>query len=75
MQTLGDELRFVFITSGAELQAGEGAIGATVAASSAEKCERCWHRREDVGADASHPTLCTRCVENIDGAGEQRQFA
>jgi isoleucyl-tRNA synthetase len=75
MQTLGDELRFVFITSDAELIAGKGEIKATVSASSAEKCERCWHRREDVGQHSDHPTLCGRCVENIDGAGEQRLFA
>jgi isoleucyl-tRNA synthetase len=75
MQKLGDELRFVFITSDAELVAGNGELKATVTASEAEKCERCWHRREDVGQHAKHPTLCGRCVENIDGAGEQRLFA
>lgn len=75
MQQLGDELRFVFITSGATLLAGEGVLRAEVTASTAEKCERCWHRREDVGAVDAHPTLCTRCVENIEGEGEQRLFA
>ena len=46
-----------------------------VSASSHDKCERCWHRRPDVGTIAAHPTLCGRCVENIDGDGEQRRFA
>jgi len=40
-----------------------------------EKCERCWHHREDVGQVEAHPTLCTRCVTNIEGDGEVRQFA
>jgi isoleucyl-tRNA synthetase len=44
-------------------------------ASPAEKCERCWHRREDVGSHAEHPTLCGRCVINVDGPGEERRFA
>lgn len=77
MQTLGEELRFVFITSDANLVASsaEEPLNVTVAPSSAEKCERCWHRREDVGQEAAHPSLCVRCVENIDGNGELRHFA
>jgi len=46
-----------------------------VAASKAEKCERCWHYRADVGAHADHPTLCGRCYSNLFGAGEKRKFA
>ncbi|OQX41164.1 MAG: hypothetical protein B0D88_08025, partial [Candidatus Sedimenticola endophacoides] len=38
------------------------------------KCVRCWHHREDVGADAEHPELCGRCVVNVAGPGEQRRF-
>jgi isoleucyl-tRNA synthetase len=38
------------------------------------KCVRCWHRRPDVGADARHPQLCLRCVANLEGPGEQRQY-
>jgi isoleucyl-tRNA synthetase len=40
-----------------------------------KKCERCWHRRPDVGEHSAHPTLCGRCVTNIDGPGEVREFA
>lgn len=79
---LEDELRFVFITSQAKLSTrGQGeateidGLQLSVAKSSDEKCERCWHLREDVGSIAEHPTICGRCVENIDGAGEQRKFA
>lgn len=46
-----------------------------VAATTAEKCERCWHYCDDVGADPAHPEICGRCVSNVDGDGEQRQFA
>jgi isoleucyl-tRNA synthetase len=40
-----------------------------------EKCERCWHVRPDVNADANHPGLCGRCVSNLHGAGEARSKA
>jgi isoleucyl-tRNA synthetase len=39
------------------------------------KCARCWHHRADVGANAKHPEVCLRCVVNVDGGGESRQFA
>ncbi len=29
------------------------------------KCERCWNLRPSVGQDASHPTLCDRCVRVV----------
>ena len=45
-----------------------------VKASAAEKCERCWHHNETVGQDAKHPTLCSRCVTNVEGDGEIRRF-
>ncbi|MEH6592019.1 MAG: isoleucine--tRNA ligase [Halioglobus sp.] len=86
LQALGEELRFVLITSGARLATLDSApsdaaetevegLRLTVAVSEDEKCERCWHRTEDVGQIQAHPTLCGRCVENIDGSGEQRHFA
>ncbi len=46
-----------------------------VTPSSHQKCERCWHYREDVGADADHPTLYGRCVSNLFGSGEHRSAA
>jgi isoleucyl-tRNA synthetase len=46
-----------------------------VTASEAEKCERCWHRRDDIGSVAEHPTLCGRCVTNVAGEGEVRHYA
>ena len=86
LTTLGDELRFVLITSGAELAdiadapaealAGEvEGLKVRVSASDAEKCERCWHRRDDIGSVEEHPTLCGRCVTNVAGEGEVRHYA
>jgi len=53
----------------------EGGVWVRVQASAAPKCERCWHHRPDVGSNAEHPTICGRCVDNVTGAGETRQFA
>jgi isoleucyl-tRNA synthetase len=73
---LGDELRFVFITSRATLRRLEGApVTVTVTPSKHLKCARCWHWRADVGADPKHPEICSRCVSNLFGAGEPRRFA
>jgi isoleucyl-tRNA synthetase len=74
LAALGDDLKFVLITSAVELQAGN-AFSATVRASAAPKCERCWHYRDDVGSDAAHPTICGRCSSNLYGAGEIRSVA
>jgi isoleucyl-tRNA synthetase len=86
---LGDELRFVLITSAARVRlVGEppqDAVHLTlgsrdemwvlVTPSSHTKCVRCWHLREDVGSHAAHPELCGRCVDNVAGSGEVRRFA
>jgi isoleucyl-tRNA synthetase len=74
LASLGDDLKFVFITSKVTLQAGPE-LAVQVAVSEAPKCERCWHYREDVGHDAQHPTLCGRCTSNLYGAGETRTVA
>jgi isoleucyl-tRNA synthetase len=75
---LGDETRFVTITSQASVKKAAGEADTIVATPSPHpKCERCWHYRADVGADPAHPTLCGRCVSNLDpdGPGEPRRFA
>ena len=74
LASLGDDLKFVFITSAMSVVAGD-AMAVKVTASQDVKCERCWHWRPDIGADATHPTLCGRCVSNLFGAGEAREFA
>ncbi|MBT9488998.1 MAG: isoleucine--tRNA ligase [Rubrivivax sp.] len=74
LASLGEDLKFVFITSAAQLAAGDE-LKVTVSPSTATKCERCWHWRDDVGIDAAHPTLCGRCASNLYGAGETRTVA
>jgi isoleucyl-tRNA synthetase len=74
LASLGDDLRFVTITSGASVTRGD-ALEVRVTPSRDPKCERCWHWRADVGADPAHPALCGRCVANLFGAGEARSHA
>jgi isoleucyl-tRNA synthetase len=74
LQSLGDDLKFVFITSTVTLVASDS-LSIEVAPSSATKCERCWHWRDDVGHDPEHPTICGRCTSNLYGAGEHRTHA
>ena len=52
----------------------KGVVGVFAQATAKAKCVRCWHRREDVGADPRHPELCMRCVSNIEGPGETREW-
>ncbi len=88
LHQLDDELRFVLIVSYARVhtlsEMPEVAVVAevngqklaiTVQQSAHTKCVRCWHHREDVGSYQEHPELCGRCVENVSGSGETRQFA
>ncbi len=89
LNALGAELRFLFITSEARVKqvdsqpegtrpaasAAKTGIWLRVQPSTAPKCVRCWHLREDVGSHADHPQLCGRCVQNVAGPGETRSFA
>ncbi|MDP3349201.1 MAG: isoleucine--tRNA ligase [Hydrogenophaga sp.] len=79
LRSLGDDLKFVTITSTAVVVDGPE-LAVSVSPSAATKCERCWHYSDDVGSHAEHPTLCGRCVSNLTeangtGAGETRQVA
>ncbi|MFW9606671.1 MAG: class I tRNA ligase family protein, partial [Pseudomonas sp.] len=86
LEKLGDELRFVLITSYATIapltDAPADAVDSDVAGlklrvvkTGHTKCARCWHFREDVGTHAEHPELCGRCVDNVEGEGEVRRHA
>jgi isoleucyl-tRNA synthetase len=88
LSSLGEELRFVFITSEARVHplleapadattasVQQGRLAIKVHPSAHGKCVRCWHHRPDVGAHPEHPQLCGRCVANAVGAGEERRFA
>ena len=74
LHSLGDDLKFVMITSAAQAVPG-AELAVQVMPSAHAKCERCWHWRADVGADAAHPGICGRCVSNLHGAGEVRRVA
>lgn len=84
LEPLIEELRFIFITSYVKIhQAVERSPEAVnyegfwvkVTPTQYSKCERCWHHREDVGLDPTHPSLCGRCLSNVTGEGEQRYHA
>ena len=87
LSALGDEIRFVTITSEvtlhrisevqpeAVIESPCPGLMVVVSAATTEKCERCWHHRLDVGSVIAHPTLCLRCVDNVNGSGEERTFA
>jgi isoleucyl-tRNA synthetase len=89
LNELGDELRFVFITSEARAhplserpddaveieEFSAGSLFVVARPSQHDKCTRCWHRRPDIGGDPAHPEICGRCVVNVDGGGEERRFA
>jgi isoleucyl-tRNA synthetase len=73
---LGEDLRFVMITSEVKVQkVNEFLQAILVQPSQHKKCDRCWHYRADVGSHAKHPTICGRCVNNLFGAGEPRKYA
>lgn len=84
---LGDELRFVFITSDAQLYQRDGEtinvanatdidnLNVSVSVAQGTKCVRCWHVRDDVGNHSDHPDICERCYVNVVGHGESRKFA
>ncbi|WP_120996757.1 isoleucine--tRNA ligase [Stutzerimonas urumqiensis] len=86
LRKLEGELRFVLITSAASIAPLEQApatavqselpgLKLSVRKSDDPKCGRCWHHRADVGQHAAHPEICGRCVENIEGSGEERHYA
>jgi isoleucyl-tRNA synthetase len=85
-RALGDELRFVLITSAAAVEPlaaapetaarnggrrpacrGTGLDGGKMRALLAPARRR--------GQRPAHPTLCARCVSNVEGPGEERRFA
>ena len=74
LASLGDDLKFVFITSAITIVAGDE-INARANTSEDKKCERCWHYIPDLGINPAHPTICGRCISNLHGAGEVRKFA
>ncbi|MDP5213021.1 isoleucine--tRNA ligase [Pseudoalteromonas tunicata] len=86
LNRVASELRFVLLCSKVSIAASDSAgatakateidgLSISVAATNGKKCERCWHYTDDVGTNEQHPDICGRCVTNVDGDGEVRQFA
>ncbi len=88
LEKVGDELRFVTITSAAKVvslapDTGEcpglattmSGLRMEIKLSTDDKCVRCWHHRPEVGINEEHPQLCARCIDNVLGGGEMRRFA
>jgi isoleucyl-tRNA synthetase len=74
-----EELRTVFIASKVSIVSTgtlDGAYQSTkipglavrIDSAPAEKCERCWVRDPSVGANEIHKTICTRCVNALEGS-------
>ena len=62
----------IFITSGVEIEGGEGefkgdveGLSVSVSKADGEKCERCWKFSTTVGSCAEHPTLCAECAQTM----------
>jgi isoleucyl-tRNA synthetase len=81
-----DELRFLLITGQADVattaaipanavKATQEEVWIDVKPSSHPKCVRCYQLRGDVGSNPKHPEICSRCVLNVEGPGEERRFA
>jgi len=85
LNSLAGELKFVLITSHATLMPASerpadaiassiAGLSLVLAASKNARCDRCWHQSPEVGSNQTHPELCDRCIENVDGEGEQRLY-
>ena len=68
LQSVADQLPFIFIVSRVGIHAGAGELEISIAPSTHQKCERCWHWRDDIGQDQAHPHICGRCVDNLNEA-------
>ncbi len=85
LSKLKDELRFLLITSRADLHPESKrpetakatempGLWITVEPSIHAKCDRCWHRCLDVNTNPDYPNICSRCIDNIAAVGEVRLY-
>jgi isoleucyl-tRNA synthetase len=77
LNSLSDELRYLFIASQAEIVdalpadttfTGEASgLQIAVVKADGEKCPRCWNYSTHIGESVQHPHICDRCVSAIAG--------
>jgi len=65
LQSIADQLKFIFIVSRVKIANQPGDLTINIIPSVHQKCERCWHLTEDIGIDPQRPTICGRCVDNL----------
>jgi isoleucyl-tRNA synthetase len=75
LHSLENDLRFVTITSSADIELNNDGLEVLVRGSQYQKCGRCWHHTADVGSNPEHSDLCGRCISNLFGDGDHRLFA
>ncbi len=65
LRTFGEDLRFLFITSGVTLGREAETVSVAVRPASGSKCQRCWSYTDDVGSDPEWPGACARCARAV----------
>ena len=60
-----DPLRELLNVSQFEIRRKDNRESVVVTKAAGQKCERCWHWETDIGQNAEHPTICSRCVEAV----------
>ncbi|MGN0490600.1 isoleucine--tRNA ligase [Ruminococcus sp.] len=61
-----NELATAFIVSEVEIVENSSELEIKIEKAEGEKCERCWVISKTVGENSEHPTLCSRCCENLE---------
>lgn len=74
LKSFSSELHFLFIVSECRISVGQ-AVSCSISNSTHDKCIRCWHHHPSVGQSDLHPEICSRCISNVDGEGEERKLA
>ncbi|MEY2972497.1 MAG: isoleucyl-tRNA synthetase, partial [Pseudomonadota bacterium] len=74
LASFSSELHFLFIVSECRISVGE-TLACSISNSTHNKCVRCWHHHPSVGVSELHPEICSRCIINVDGEGEERKLA
>ena len=60
-----NELATAFIVSEVEIVENSSELEIKIEKAEGEKCERCWVISKTVGENSEHPTLCSRCCDNL----------